>query len=64
MLRNNGELMYVVDAVDGREYAFDLASVPGGRMEVTQTMTNENRRMIQEELTALAALYHYQPERP
>jgi Sulfatase len=64
MLRNNGELMYVVDAVDGREYAFDLASVPGGRIEVTQTMTNQNRRMIQEELTALAALYHYQPERP
>jgi hypothetical protein len=38
--------------------------VPGERIEVTQTMTNENRRRIQEELTALAALYHYQPERP
>jgi hypothetical protein len=64
MLRDNGRLMYVVDTVDGREYAFDLASVPGERIEVTQTMTNENRQMIQEELTALAALYHYQPERP
>jgi Sulfatase len=64
MLRDNGRLMYVVDTVDGREYAFDLASVPGGRIDVTQTMTNDNRRMIQEELTALAALYHYQPERP
>jgi hypothetical protein len=64
MLRDNGRLMYVVDTVDGREYAFDLASVPGERIEVTQTMTNENRRLIQEELTALAALYHYQPERP
>ena len=63
MLRDNGRLMYVVDTVDGREYAFDLASVPGGRIEVTQTMTNENRRMIRDELTALAALYHYQPER-
>ena len=61
MLRDNGQSMYVVDAVDGREYAFDLASVPGARMEVTQTMTNENRRMIQEQLTALAALYQYQP---
>jgi len=64
MLRNNGELMYVVDAVDGREYAFDLASVPGARLEVTQSMTSENRRMIQEHLTALAALYQYRPERP
>jgi len=64
MLRNNGELMYVVDAVDGREYAFDLASVPAARMDITQTMTNDNRRMIQEQLTALAALYQYQPERP
>jgi arylsulfatase A-like enzyme len=64
MLRDNGRLMYVVDTVDGREYAFDLSSVPGGRIDVTQTMTNENRRMIQEGLTTLAALYHYQPERP
>jgi hypothetical protein len=23
MLRDNGRLMYVVDTVDGREYAFD-----------------------------------------
>jgi hypothetical protein len=27
-------------------------------------MTNENRRMIQEHLTALASLYQYHPERP
>jgi Sulfatase len=64
MLRDNGRLMYVVDAVDGREYAFDLANVPGTRVEVTQSMTTENRRMIQEHLTALAALYQYHPERP
>jgi arylsulfatase A-like enzyme len=64
MLRDNGRLMYVVDAVDGREYAFDLANVPGTRVEVTQSMTNENRRMIREDLTALAALYQYHPERP
>jgi hypothetical protein len=64
MLRDNGRLMYVVDAVDGREYAFDLANVPGTRVEVTQSMTNENRRMIQEQLTALASLYQYHPERP
>ena len=64
MLRDNGQSMYVVDAVDGREYAFDLAHAPGSRVEVTQTMTNENRRMIQEQLTALAALYQYHPEHP
>ena len=64
MLRDNGRLMYVVDAVDGREYAFDLTRAPGTRVEVTQSMTNENRRMIREDLTALAALYQYHPERP
>jgi arylsulfatase A-like enzyme len=64
MLRDNGRVMYVVDAVDGREYAFDLATAPGTRVEVTQSMTNENRRMIRENLTALAALYQYHPERP
>jgi membrane-anchored protein YejM (alkaline phosphatase superfamily) len=64
MLRDNGRLMYVVDAVDGREYAFDLATASGTRVEVTQSMTNENRRMIQEHLTALASPYQYHPERP
>jgi hypothetical protein len=64
MLRDNGRLMYVVDAVDGREYAFDLTNAPGTRVDVTQSMTQENRRMIQEQLTALAALYQYHPERP
>lgn len=49
---------------DGREYAFDLANAPGTRVDVTQSMTNENRRTIQEHLAALAALYQYHPERP
>jgi Sulfatase len=62
MLRDNGRLMYVADTVDGREYAFDLAHPAGSRVEVTQTMTNENRRMIQEQLMSLADLYQYHPE--
>ena len=64
MLRDNGRLMYVVDAVDGREYAFNLANAPGTRVEVTQSMTNENRAMIKEQLAALAELYRYHPEQP
>jgi arylsulfatase A-like enzyme len=62
MLRDNGRLMYVVDAVDGREYAFDLTNAPGTRIEVTQSMTTENRQMIHEQLTALADLYQYHPQ--
>jgi len=64
MLRDNGRLMYVVDTVDGREYAFDFERPLGSRVELTQAMINENRRMIQEQLTSLAALYQYHPERP
>ena len=64
MLRDNGRFMYVVDAVDGREYAFDLTNPPGTRVEVTQSMTAENRRMIHDQLTALANLYQYHSEQP
>ena len=64
MLRDNGRLMYVVDAVDGREYAFNLEGTPGMRIEVTQSMIKENRRMIQEQLTTLAAFYGYHAGRP
>jgi len=58
-LRENGRHLYVVDAVDGRDYAYDLTTgFLGRRVETTQTMMNENRREILRQLVDLAAPYH------
>ena len=60
VLRQNGRRLYVVDAVDGREYAFDL-SASAENVPVTPAMTTVNRRLIEEQLRALASVYRYRP---
>jgi len=61
-LRQNGRRLYVVDAVDGRDNAFDISDdAVGERVEVTQAMTAENRLLIREQLTELARQNHYPP---
>lgn len=65
MLHQNGRRMYVVDAVDGRDYAFDMGAtsgVVGSRLEVTPAMVATNHQLIRERLDALAAMYHYHPQ--
>jgi hypothetical protein len=62
MLRQNGARMYVVDAVDGGEQAFDLSGDGAGRrIEVTDTMSADTRARIREHLTALARENRYRP---
>lgn len=59
MLRQNGRVLYTADAVDAREDAFDLGrSGPGTRLALTAEMTATNRRLIRDQLSALAALNH------
>lgn len=59
MLRHNGRVLYTADAVDAREYAFDLGrDGPGTRLAITAEMTATNRRLIRDQLSALAALNH------
>jgi hypothetical protein len=58
-LRENGRHLYVVDAVEGRDYAYDLSvGLLGRRVDTTQTMMNDNRREILHQLSDLAAPYH------
>ena len=60
MLRDNGSRMYGVDAVDGRDYAFDSSQgLLDRRVGSTPSMADENRRTILDQLSALAATYHY-----
>jgi hypothetical protein len=63
MLRDNGRQLYVVDAVDGSDYAFDLSNGNGVKVTVTRATTEANRALIREQLDALAALYRYHPQR-
>jgi hypothetical protein len=56
----NGRRLYVVDTVDGTEYAFDTSALPH-RLVVTPPMIATNRRLIEQQLDALATVYRYQP---
>jgi hypothetical protein len=49
--------MYVVDTVDGTEYALDLSAVRRP-LVVTPPMTASNRRQIAQQLDALGTVYH------
>jgi hypothetical protein len=61
VLRNNGESLYIADAVNGRDYAYDLRSLKPVRVGVTGGMRSESRAFIRERLEQLAALYHFTP---
>jgi arylsulfatase A-like enzyme len=60
VLNQNGRRMYVVDTVDQAEYALDLTAEPR-RVAVTPSLMAVNRRRIDQQLTALAKVYHYRP---
>jgi len=63
MLRHNGRSLYIADAVEGRDYAYDLADGnPGSRVEITEAMRALNWDLIQKEVGKIADQYHFTPE--
>ena len=55
MLRRNGTLLYAVDAVEGRDNAFELADDGvGKRVEVTPALTAESRTRIRDQINEFA----------
>jgi hypothetical protein len=63
MLRQNGRSLYVVDLVNGREYAFDLTPPPvGRRVQVTDETRRVNRPLIRSQIAALADRYQFHPQ--
>ena len=62
LLRQNGELLYLADAVQGRDFAYEMA--PDGTM-VRQTVTDAirtiNRAIMREQIARIAAEYHFSP---
>jgi len=61
LLRHNGRALYIVDLVNGREYAFDLKEPIGVRTQVTDDMRHTNQRIMRAQIAQLASLYGYHP---
>ncbi|NOT24454.1 MAG: sulfatase-like hydrolase/transferase [Acidobacteria bacterium] len=63
LLRRNGELLYLADAVQGRDFAYAMA--PDGtmvRQTVTDALRSVNRAIIRDQIGQIAAEYHFSPE--
>jgi sulfatase-like protein len=58
-LRQNGRRLYAVDSVDGTEYLFDMTGPPS-RVPVTAATAASNRRVIEQQLNALASTLGYE----
>jgi len=62
MLHRNGTLLYGVDAVDGRDNAFDLTDDGvGKRIEITPALTSENRALIRDQINEFARQNRLRP---
>jgi arylsulfatase A-like enzyme len=61
MLQRNGESYYVVDAVNSRDYAFDLAGGPphATPVPVTPAQRLAGQRLIREQIEQVAAFFHF-----
>jgi hypothetical protein len=55
----HGRRMYVVDTVDGREYALDLNGTPRA-IAIGPPMIEQSRRLIAQHLSELASTSSYQ----
>jgi membrane-anchored protein YejM (alkaline phosphatase superfamily) len=59
VLRDNGQLLYIADGVNARDYAYDLTRLKPIRVGITPRMRTENRAFIRDKVAALASLYHF-----
>jgi Sulfatase len=62
ILGNSGKSLFIVDAVDGRNYFYDLAEDPlGSRNHVTARVVGENAPLIRRELESIDGFYGWSP---
>ncbi|MGE0864732.1 MAG: sulfatase-like hydrolase/transferase [Vicinamibacterales bacterium] len=62
MLRHNGRSLYIADAVQGQDLAFEMRA--DGRMErltMTDVMRTVNRRLLRDHIGRIAAAYRFTP---
>jgi sulfatase-like protein len=64
IVRQNGRRLDVIDAVGGRDAAYDLSSgLLGRQVEETRAMSDESRREVARQLGELASVFHYHADR-
>jgi Sulfatase len=64
LLQRNGELLYVVDAVNARDYEFDLSggALHETRVPVTSAERTASQQMIREQIEQIAAYFNFDPQ--
>ena len=64
IVRQNGRRLDVIDAVGGRDAAYDLSNgLLGRQVEETRAMSDESRREVARQLDELASVFHYHADR-
>ena len=62
MLRHNGRTLYIADAVQGRDFAYEMgADGEMARQTVTDVMRAVNRSLIRDQIGDIAAAYRFSP---
>jgi hypothetical protein len=62
ILGNNGKSLFIVDAVNSKNYYYDLAEDPlGTRNHVTTRMVNENEPLIRHQIELIDTFYGWRP---
>lgn len=63
VLRHNGRSLYIADAVEGRDYAYDLSDGGlGRRVEITEGMRALSWGLIRQDVAKIATQYHFVPQ--
>jgi hypothetical protein len=55
-------MLYIADAVNRRDYKYDITGPRPVRLGITPEEREANRNTIERKLDELAALYHFSPE--
>lgn len=64
ILGKNGKSLFIVDAVDGRNYFYDLAEDPlGSRNHATARVVSENEPLIRREVESIDSFYGWSPSK-
>ena len=61
ILSGDGRSLFVSDAVDYKDYAFDLTANPPAAQTVTSSMRAEMQRVIRQQVTGIGAFFHFTP---
>lgn len=61
LLQDNGRSLYIVDAVNRRDYKYDLSERSARRVGISAAERDAGRSVIRKNLDELAARYHFVP---